>query len=191
MNHQLVPLADLHRVRALLGSAPGCRRHACPLTAKVEFFVVIDEQHRFGIEQRLGLYAKGRDADTMPMSAPPIPRTLMMTIWRSRHLAPDRKASCVRPRTGFASPRRICGCAAPARCWAPVRAACRPCASPILRSTKNWLRSEMGWLGRRGRPQKITATGRREHLSQPALMERSCGCPLFVRRSQPLVGAAV
>jgi ATP-dependent DNA helicase RecG len=43
--------------------------------------VVIDEQHRFGVEQRLALSAKGRDADTLLMSATPIPRTLMMTAY--------------------------------------------------------------------------------------------------------------
>ena len=42
---------------------------------------VIDEQHRVGVEQRMGLYAKGRDADTLLMSATPIPRTLMMTAY--------------------------------------------------------------------------------------------------------------
>ncbi|HVH73654.1 MAG TPA: ATP-dependent DNA helicase RecG [Stellaceae bacterium] len=42
---------------------------------------VIDEQHRFGVEQRLGLSEKGRDADTLVMSATPIPRTLMMTLY--------------------------------------------------------------------------------------------------------------
>ena len=42
---------------------------------------VIDEQHRFGVEQRLALTAKGRDADTLLMSATPIPRTLMMTVY--------------------------------------------------------------------------------------------------------------
>jgi ATP-dependent DNA helicase RecG len=55
------------------------------LQRDVEFrdlaLVVIDEQHRFGVEQRLGLYAKGRDADTLLMSATPIPRTLMMTAY--------------------------------------------------------------------------------------------------------------
>src|SRR5207302_10169443 len=55
------------------------------LQSDVEFrdlaLVVIDEQHRFGVEQRLGLYAKGRDADTLLMSATPIPRTLMMTAY--------------------------------------------------------------------------------------------------------------
>jgi ATP-dependent DNA helicase RecG len=42
---------------------------------------VIDEQHRFGVEQRLVLSAKGRDADTLLMSATPIPRTLMLTVY--------------------------------------------------------------------------------------------------------------
>ncbi len=55
------------------------------LQPDVEFrdlaLVVIDEQHRFGVEQRLGLYDKGRDADTLLMSATPIPRTLMMTAY--------------------------------------------------------------------------------------------------------------
>src|ERR1700730_8937053 len=55
------------------------------LQPDVEFrdlaLVVIDEQHRFGVEQRLALAAKGRDADTLLMSATPIPRTLMMTSY--------------------------------------------------------------------------------------------------------------
>jgi ATP-dependent DNA helicase RecG len=55
------------------------------LQPDVEFrdlaLVVIDEQHRFGVEQRLALHAKGRDADTLLMSATPIPRTLMMTAY--------------------------------------------------------------------------------------------------------------
>ena len=55
------------------------------LQPDVEFrdlaLVVIDEQHRFGVEQRLALSAKGHDADTLLMSATPIPRTLMMTAY--------------------------------------------------------------------------------------------------------------
>jgi ATP-dependent DNA helicase RecG len=43
--------------------------------------VVIDEQHRFGVDQRLALSAKGDGADTLLMSATPIPRTLMMTAY--------------------------------------------------------------------------------------------------------------
>ncbi len=42
---------------------------------------VIDEQHRFGVMQRLKLIAKGIDVDVLLMSATPIPRSLMMAIY--------------------------------------------------------------------------------------------------------------
>ena len=42
---------------------------------------VIDEQHRFGVEQRLALTDKGRDVHTLAMTATPIPRTLLMTAY--------------------------------------------------------------------------------------------------------------
>lgn len=40
--------------------------------------VVIDEQHRFGVEQRLALTSKGQTPDLLVMSATPIPRTLLL-----------------------------------------------------------------------------------------------------------------
>lgn len=40
---------------------------------------IIDEQHRFGVHQRLGLASKGRLADMLVMTATPIPRTLTLT----------------------------------------------------------------------------------------------------------------
>ena len=41
---------------------------------------VIDEQHRFGVHQRMALQAKGRGTtDVLVMTATPIPRTLLMT----------------------------------------------------------------------------------------------------------------
>ena len=42
-------------------------------------FVVVDEQHRFGVHQRLALVAKGRAVDMLVMTATPIPRTLLLT----------------------------------------------------------------------------------------------------------------
>jgi ATP-dependent DNA helicase RecG len=42
---------------------------------------VIDEQHRFGVHQRLTLTAKGRAVDVLVMTATPIPRTLMLTAY--------------------------------------------------------------------------------------------------------------
>ncbi len=42
---------------------------------------VIDEQHRFGVHQRLGLTAKGRAVDVLVTTATPIPRTLMLTAY--------------------------------------------------------------------------------------------------------------
>ncbi len=47
--------------------------------------VVVDEQHRFGVEQRAGLRAKGRvgsvDPDLLVMTATPIPRTAAMVVF--------------------------------------------------------------------------------------------------------------
>ncbi len=42
---------------------------------------VIDEQHRFGVQQRLALSAKGGHPDILYMSATPIPRTLAQTVF--------------------------------------------------------------------------------------------------------------
>lgn len=42
---------------------------------------VIDEQHRFGVHQRLMLTEKGAAVDVLVMTATPIPRTLMMSAY--------------------------------------------------------------------------------------------------------------
>jgi ATP-dependent DNA helicase RecG len=42
---------------------------------------VIDEQHRFGVTQRLMLGEKGAQTDLLVMTATPIPRTLLLTQW--------------------------------------------------------------------------------------------------------------
>ena len=58
------------------------------LEERVQFadlgMVVVDEQHRFGVEQRAALVAKSGDANrphTLVMTATPIPRTVAMTVF--------------------------------------------------------------------------------------------------------------
>jgi ATP-dependent DNA helicase RecG len=55
------------------------------LEKDVEFhnlgLAIVDEQHRFGVMQRLGLVQKGVHPDVLVMTATPIPRTLAMTVY--------------------------------------------------------------------------------------------------------------
>ncbi|MDQ6724815.1 MAG: ATP-dependent DNA helicase RecG, partial [Actinomycetota bacterium] len=77
------------RTRILAGLADGTvdlliGTHAL-LEEKVAFkalgVIVIDEQHRFGVEQRAALRGKGDDPDVLVMTATPIPRTAAMTVY--------------------------------------------------------------------------------------------------------------
>ena len=53
-------------------------------------FVIIDEQHRFGVHQRMALSNKGPRPDLLVMTATPIPRTLALTAYG------DMEASAIR-----------------------------------------------------------------------------------------------
>ena len=45
-------------------------------------YIIIDEQHKFGVKQRLELAKKGgSNCDVLLMSATPIPRTMMMSLY--------------------------------------------------------------------------------------------------------------
>ncbi len=47
----------------------------------ISALAVVDEQHRFGVHQRLALGAKGEAVDVLVMTATPIPRTLVLTYF--------------------------------------------------------------------------------------------------------------
>ena len=77
------------RVRVLAGLADGSIAMVIGTHALIQEGVafhdlalaVIDEQHRFGVEHRLSLGAKGAATDVLVMTATPIPRTLLLTQW--------------------------------------------------------------------------------------------------------------
>lgn len=48
---------------------------------------VIDEQHRFGVEQRMALASKNKGTDILMMTATPIPRTLALTSYGDMELS--------------------------------------------------------------------------------------------------------
>ena len=66
------------QIRVLIGT------HALieePVRFKNLQLVVIDEQHRFGVDQRAALRAKGTNPHLLVMTATPIPRSLSLTIY--------------------------------------------------------------------------------------------------------------
>lgn len=82
-----MPVAE--RRKALLAIASGQARiaigtHAL-LSEGVSFYdlglVVVDEQHRFGVEQRDALRLKGTHPHVLAMTATPIPRTVALTVF--------------------------------------------------------------------------------------------------------------
>src|SRR5881296_2823802 len=86
LTSSLKPKERAARRAALAEGEIGCvvGTHALVQEA-VEFsrlgLVVVDEQHRFGVEQRARLRGKGEHPDLLVMTATPIPRTLALTLY--------------------------------------------------------------------------------------------------------------
>tara|TARA_Y100001960_G_scaffold259917_1_gene280038 strand:+ start:1555 stop:3588 length:2034 start_codon:yes stop_codon:yes gene_type:complete len=76
---QIIELLNLNKINFIVGT------HSL-FQKKINFsklgLIIIDEQHKFGVNQRKKLSEKGGDnCDVLVMSATPIPRTMMMTIY--------------------------------------------------------------------------------------------------------------
>ncbi|OLF78001.1 ATP-dependent DNA helicase RecG [Maricaulis sp. W15] len=71
--------------------------------------VVIDEQHRFGVSDRMRLTSKGRRPDTLVMTATPIPRTLSLSVYGDLDVSrlDEKPAGRIPPETRLASMDRL------------------------------------------------------------------------------------
>ena len=65
---------------------------------------VVDEQHRFGVDQRTALRKKGQGVDLLAMSATPIPRTLALSLYGDV----DTSRLTKRPKAGAGVTTKLC-----------------------------------------------------------------------------------
>lgn len=81
--------------------------------------VVIDEQHRFGVDQRAALRRKGPGADLLAMTATPIPRTLALSLYGDVDISRIRR----RPHAGAGVTTRLVSADSLDVAWGAVREA--------------------------------------------------------------------
>jgi ATP-dependent DNA helicase RecG len=87
------PEAEKHEIRA--GLADGSIKLVIGTHALIEDpvafsdleLVIVDEQHRFGVEQRATLRSKGSNPHLLVMTATPIPRSLALTVYGDLELS--------------------------------------------------------------------------------------------------------
>ncbi len=131
---------------------------------------VVDEQHRFGVRQRLALVDKGRGVDLLLLSATPIPRTLVMARWG------DLEVSELRTRpAGRRSTRGRSRCAGSRR-WSRPAAGRSPVASGSTGSAPR-SRARVQPSGPRPRPAmpRSPPASVRSSASRTAVRSRSSG----------------
>ncbi len=112
-----MPAREKSEVKALIssGMTPVVVGTHALLEEDVQFqhlgLAIVDEQHRFGVLQRLTLLEKGAEPDVLVMTATPIPRTLALTIYGDLdtsvidELPPGRKPVVTRHSSAFESER--------------------------------------------------------------------------------------
>jgi len=71
--------------------------------------VVVDEQHRFGVDERATLTAKGQGVDTLVMSADPIPRSLTLAAYGDMDVSRLDEKPPAAPRSSPAWSHRAAG----------------------------------------------------------------------------------